>query len=132
MKYFFPNEWAALEKVRRPRSEFFVVRRRFFEHLTTANALWSVFDPMVIALIEAGRKPEWRWMSADLGNFYEDQRRDERAIVRQIHRTTYVLSSYWLQTTNSTGLAANLADRLPEVIAIEQESLRSVQKWIGA
>ncbi|MGE0127141.1 MAG: hypothetical protein AB7U82_03460 [Blastocatellales bacterium] len=133
IEYFFPDEWDKLKTVQRPRSEFFGIRREFFFNLSTERLIWSVFDPTVIALIEAERNPRRTWERVDLGNFYEDPAprdpQNERRIVRQIHRTTYVIGNHWTIANPSLD-ATELADKLSGVIEIETKSLNSVQGWL--
>jgi hypothetical protein len=135
VKHFFPVEWARLKAVQHPRSEFFGIRREFFFSLSTEQFIWSVFDPGVIALIEAERNPNRRWERVDLGNFYEDTApqdpQNEHRIVRQIHRATYVISNHWV-TTHPSLEATELANRLSGMVEIETKSLNSVRGWIEA
>ena len=140
MKHFFPEEWKnGLKNVRRPRSEFFAISRDFFDELTIrgrGKRIWSVSDPTVIALIEAQRYNR-KWQRVDLGNFYEDQPHDIANIVQQIHRTTYVLSSYWLKTWFQTQpteyqncFSQEQIPALSKAFDIERRSLESVLSWL--
>jgi hypothetical protein len=133
VEHFFPAEWDKLKTVQRPRSEFFGIRREFFFDLTTERLIWSVFDPTVIALIEAERDPKRRWERVDLGSFYEapalGDPQGERRIVRQIHRTTYVISNHWVAANPGLN-ATELAGRLSGVAEIEMKSLNSVRGWL--